>query len=75
MTQFSAILIGNESLTQQCGAMLLARGHALAVVVTRNADLRKWAQAQGVRVEQPGADLTGVSADWMRVWHLRAKVR
>lgn len=65
MTQFSAILIGNESLTQQCGAMLLARGHRLTCVVTRNADLRKWALTQGLRVEAPGTDLAGISVDWL----------
>ena len=55
MTQFSAFLIGNETLTLQCGEMLLARGHSLAAVVTRNADVRHWAQGKGLRVEGYGA--------------------
>ncbi len=65
MTQFSAILIGNDSLTQQCGAMLLARGHHLACVVTRNAEVGKWAAALGLRLAAPGADLAGLSVDWL----------
>ena len=50
MTQFSTYLIGNETLTRQCGEMLLARGHRLAAVVTRNADVRQWAESRGLRV-------------------------
>ncbi|OYU38452.1 MAG: peptide synthetase [Pseudorhodobacter sp. PARRP1] len=68
MTQFSAYLIGNETLTLQCGEMLLARGHSLAAVVTRNADVRLWAQGKGLRVEGYGADLAqrlGERVDWL----------
>lgn len=65
MTQFSALLIGNESLTQQCGAMLLARGHSLSCVVTRNAEVRKWALAQGLRVEARVQDVPGQTVDWL----------
>ncbi|KAF0175549.1 MAG: non-ribosomal peptide synthetase [Rhodobacteraceae bacterium] len=68
MTQFSAYLIGNESLTQQCGEAMLARGHRLATVVTRNAEVRKWALAKGLRVEAFGGDLAarlGGRVDWL----------
>lgn len=69
MTQLSAILIGNESLTQQCGAAWLARGHQLAAVVTRHADVKTWAAAHGVRVLSPGADMAdrlgSVQVDWI----------
>jgi len=68
MTQFSAYLIGNESLTQQCGEAMLARGHRLAAVVTRNAEVRKWAVGKGLRVEAFGADLAarlGGRVDWL----------
>ena len=41
MTAFSALLIGNETLTHQCGAALLARGHRIAAVVSRHAEVRK----------------------------------
>ncbi|MDO8883776.1 MupA/Atu3671 family FMN-dependent luciferase-like monooxygenase [Pseudotabrizicola sp.] len=69
MTVLSALLIGNESLTQACGAAWLARGHRLAAVVTRHADVRAWAVAQGLRVETPGTGLelrlAGVACDWL----------
>lgn len=69
MTRLSAILIGNKSLTQQCGAAWLSRGHALDAVVTRQAEVRAWAEAAGIRVEAPGKDLAarlaGVSVDWV----------
>ncbi|MDR7124581.1 natural product biosynthesis luciferase-like monooxygenase protein [Pseudorhodobacter sp. 4114] len=65
----SALLIGNESLTQACGAAWLARGHRLAAVVTRQPEVRAWAMAQGLRVEAPGPGLTerlaGLSCDWL----------
>ncbi|MFN4155681.1 MAG: MupA/Atu3671 family FMN-dependent luciferase-like monooxygenase [Paracoccaceae bacterium] len=69
MSGLSALLIGNESLTQACGAAWLARGHRLAAVVTRDAGVRAWALAQGLRLEVPGAGLearlAGVSCDWL----------
>ena len=65
----SAILIGNESLTQACGAAWLARGHRLAAVVTRDAAVRDWALGAGLRVDAPGAGLearlAGVGCDWL----------
>ena len=69
MKVLSALLIGNESLTQACGAAWLARGHRLAAVVTRDAGVRDWAVAQGLRVDVPGPGLAerlaGVSCDWL----------
>ncbi|MBP6738181.1 MAG: peptide synthetase, partial [Rhodobacteraceae bacterium] len=67
MTVFSALLIGNETLTHQCGAALLARGHRIAAVVTRHAEVRKWAAGAGLRVVAPGdwAALDGLSVDWL----------
>ncbi|MDZ4392368.1 MupA/Atu3671 family FMN-dependent luciferase-like monooxygenase [Cypionkella sp.] len=68
MTHFSAYLIGNETLTRQCGEMMLARGHKLAAVVTRNADVRHWALGRGLRVEPYGTDLAvrlGGRVDWL----------
>ena len=65
----NALIIGNESLVIQCGESLLARGHSIAAVVTRNADVRAWAMAQGVRVEGQGADLArrlgDLRVDWL----------
>lgn len=69
MTVMSALLIGNETLTRQCGEAWLLRGHRLAVVVTRHSDTRAWAAARGLRVEAPGPDLaerlSGVQVDWL----------
>ena len=53
----TAILIGNESLTVQCGEMWLARGHAIACVMTHNAEVRVWAQAKSLPVELPEAQV------------------
>ena len=65
----TALLIGNESLTQACGAAWLARGHRLVAVVTRDAGVRDWAVSQGLRVEVPGpgleSRLAGVACDWL----------
>lgn len=69
MTQLSTLLFGNETLTQQCGDMLLARGHTIAAVVTRAPAMRRWAEEKGLRVEAPAADLeqrlAGLSVDWL----------
>ncbi|MDX5350578.1 MAG: LLM class flavin-dependent oxidoreductase [Paracoccaceae bacterium] len=69
MMTLSAILIGNESLTAECGNLWLERGHALAAVVTRDPRVGDWASARGVRVLAPGAGLAervaGLSVDWV----------
>jgi natural product biosynthesis luciferase-like monooxygenase protein len=67
MTVFSVLLIGNESLTRESGQVLLDRGHRIAAVVTRNADVRTWARGAGLRVEAAGdwAALAGLSVDWL----------
>ncbi|MGB3278258.1 MAG: formyltransferase family protein, partial [Pseudorhodobacter sp.] len=65
----NALIIGNESLTIQCSESLLARGHAIAALVTRNPDVRAWGQAKGLRIEAPGkelkARLAGLKVDWL----------
>ncbi len=69
MTRHTALFIGNESLTQHCVDLWLARGHAVAAVATRNAAVGDWAMARGLRVEVPGADLAlrlaGMRVDWL----------
>ncbi len=63
---FTAILMGDESLTIACGDMLLAGGHRLAVVVTRDDAVRGWAEGQGLRIERDAKALVGtVDADWL----------
>lgn len=69
MSQFSSVLIGNESLVIQCGEILRGKGHAIALVVTRNPDIAGWATGAGLRVEAPGKDLgarlAGLQFDWL----------
>ena len=67
MNRFSALLIGNETLTHQCGAQLLACGHQIAAVVTRDADVCNWATAAGLRVVAAGdwTALEDLSVDWL----------
>jgi natural product biosynthesis luciferase-like monooxygenase protein len=69
MTAFSAVLIGHEPLTQNCGQVLLDTGHTLAAVVTRCPTITAWAKDAGLRVEAPGPDLAqrlaGLPFDWL----------
>ncbi len=64
---FTAILMGEESLTIACGDMLLAGGHQLVAVVSTDAQVRDWAAAQGLPLfADPRALLTaGVAAEWL----------
>jgi natural product biosynthesis luciferase-like monooxygenase protein len=65
----TALLIGNESLTVECGKRWLERGHALTAVVTRDARVASWAVGAGIKVIAPGAGLTersaGLAVDWI----------
>lgn len=85
----TALLIGNESLTVECGKRWLERGHTLAAVVTREARVATWASAAGLRVILPGAGLeartAGLAVDWIlsvanlavvpaRSWHSPVRV-
>ncbi|MES2665252.1 MAG: MupA/Atu3671 family FMN-dependent luciferase-like monooxygenase [Pseudomonadota bacterium] len=65
MTSFTTLLIGHESLTAQCGDQVLARGHRIACVVTRNAEVRRWATGKGLAVVAPGQNLGDLSVDWL----------
>ncbi len=66
----SAILIGNESLTAECGNLWLAHGHALAAVVTREQRVADWAASRGLRVVAPGVGLAARLADLAVDWVL-----
>ncbi|NPD13865.1 LLM class flavin-dependent oxidoreductase [Xinfangfangia sp. D13-10-4-6] len=58
----SAILIGNETLTRECGALWLARGHKIVAVVSEAPALRDWARAGGIAL----CDLADLpAADWI----------
>jgi methionyl-tRNA formyltransferase len=69
MSNFSCVVMGNESLLIQCAERLLQGGDKVNAVITRNPDIRSWAMGRGLRVEAPGkglADrLTGLSFDWL----------
>ena len=67
MSVFSTLLIGNESLTQQCGMQLLARGHRISAVMTRHSEVAKWAAAAGLPVVAAGdwAGLGTAQVDWI----------
>ncbi|WP_434618768.1 MupA/Atu3671 family FMN-dependent luciferase-like monooxygenase [Tabrizicola sp. M-4] len=65
----SALLVGNESLTAECGNLWLDRGHRIAAVITREAKVADWAAGHGLPVIAPGAGLAarceGLSVDWV----------
>lgn len=63
----SAILMGDESLTIACGDMMLAGGHSIAAVVTRDASVEGWANGHRLTVHAAPRDLlgTGAKADWL----------
>ncbi|WP_312530619.1 MupA/Atu3671 family FMN-dependent luciferase-like monooxygenase, partial [Paracoccus sp. (in: a-proteobacteria)] len=67
MTEFSAVVIGNESLMRHAVETLISRGHRVVAVVTRNPELRDWAQATGLRVEDQDAPQPADApvADWL----------
>ncbi|AHD10702.1 MupA/Atu3671 family FMN-dependent luciferase-like monooxygenase [Phaeobacter gallaeciensis] len=64
MTPFSCIVLGNESLLVACADMLLARGHSIAAVVTKDAEIRQWAADKGLTVLEDARDFDG-SVDWL----------
>ena len=67
MNPFSCILIGNESLTRECGAALIARGHRVAALVTRNPEVGAWARGQGLPViaQEKGWEAALPAVDWL----------
>lgn len=67
---FTTLLIGHESLVIQCGTMLREAGHGVQGVVTRNDDVRAWAEAEGLPVHAPGKDLADRLGDMAFDWLL-----
>ncbi|AUH34291.1 MupA/Atu3671 family FMN-dependent luciferase-like monooxygenase [Paracoccus tegillarcae] len=67
MSKFSAILVGNEALLRHATEVLLERGHSVAAIITRNPELRSWAEGAGLRVEDQdaGVPADGPVADWL----------
>ncbi|WP_269084955.1 formyltransferase family protein, partial [Sulfitobacter sp. HI0076] len=64
---FSALLMGDESLTIACGDMLLAGGHRIAAVITRDDAVRAWAEGLGLVLCRDAEDLLpmGLAVDWL----------
>ncbi|WP_333683478.1 MupA/Atu3671 family FMN-dependent luciferase-like monooxygenase [Pontibaca methylaminivorans] len=65
MTAFSCVLIGEESLVAGCGDMLRDRGHVIAAVVSADAGVHDWAQAQGITIHRDMQGLAGATFDWL----------
>ncbi|MCZ4351257.1 LLM class flavin-dependent oxidoreductase [Roseovarius aestuarii] len=68
MSNFSCVLIGDETLTMSCGEMLIDRGVTLCAVATRDPEVQAWALAKGVPVVRRISDLADVAAqgfDWL----------
>jgi len=64
---YSTLLIGNETLTSQCGEILLGRGHGIAAVVTRSPEVARWARSKALPVEDFGPGLADrlPAVDWL----------
>ena len=54
---FACVLIGSDSLLSECGKTLLARGHEVLAVVTRDARVAAWAESVPILVLEDHADL------------------
>lgn len=63
MTQFTSIVMGNESLLVECSEKLLARGHGISAVVTQNDAVADWARDKGLPVVKPVPVLKIACAD------------
>ncbi|MDJ0630914.1 MAG: LLM class flavin-dependent oxidoreductase [Rhodobacter sp.] len=61
---FSCFLQGSDTLTVQCGAMMLAAGHEIRAVITADAQVADWAGSEGLTVAETGAAVSG-TADWL----------
>ncbi len=65
---YSCVILGDQSLTIACADMIIAGGHAVAAVVTGDADVRNWATTQNIAVFDRPADLSGAELpafDWL----------
>ena len=50
----SCYILGNESLAVQCAEILLAHGHSVRGVVTKDAGIIEWAATKSIPVIAPG---------------------
>ncbi|HPD91887.1 MAG: LLM class flavin-dependent oxidoreductase [Rhodobacter sp.] len=68
MPPFSCVLVGNESLLVECAKVLTGRGHHIATIASRNAEVIAWATGAGIPVVAPGkgiADRISAEFDWL----------
>lgn len=69
MSHYRAVIIGNESLAIQCAEMLREAGHQISAVVTRNADVKSWAEDLALPVYSSDEDLASalkpIDFDWL----------
>jgi natural product biosynthesis luciferase-like monooxygenase protein len=68
MSNFSCVVMGNESLLIQCAEKLLQGGDRISAVITRHPEIRAWAVSKGLHAEAPGADLADRLADKRFDW-------
>ncbi|MBB3992943.1 natural product biosynthesis luciferase-like monooxygenase protein [Sulfitobacter undariae] len=65
---FSCVILGDESLTIACADLIVSGGHRVVAVVSTDADVRAWADGQGVAVYARPSDLARVDLpafDWL----------
>lgn len=65
---FSCVILGDQSLTIACADMIVAGGHTVRAVVSGDAAVRAWAEAQGVPVFARPGDLVTAQLgpfDWL----------
>ncbi|WP_323783672.1 formyltransferase family protein, partial [Leisingera sp.] len=64
MTPFTCALIGNETLLIGCADALLARGHRIRAVVSKDPGIRSWAGGRGLTLLDSQQQLQG-GFDWL----------
>lgn len=64
MSQFSCVVIGNESLLIACSDALLARGHDIHAVVSSDPEIRAWTKAKGLVLHDKPSEVQG-GFDWL----------
>ncbi|TNJ42068.1 MupA/Atu3671 family FMN-dependent luciferase-like monooxygenase [Phaeobacter sp. B1627] len=64
MTEFSTVVIGNQSLLIGCCEALMARGHHIRGVVSDNSDILSWAQDAGLATCGAPDDMPA-DVDWL----------
>ncbi|WP_282093997.1 MupA/Atu3671 family FMN-dependent luciferase-like monooxygenase [Epibacterium ulvae] len=64
MTAFSSVLIGDESLLIGCGDALLARGHLITNVVSRDENIQTWARTHNIQVLEKASEINA-PFDWL----------